>query len=153
MTIRVGRVAVAFLGLSLLSACAGIREHRGFVLDDQLAQSVQVGVDNKESVAKSLGRPTFVGQFSDNDWYYVSQDTRQLAFGTPKVADSIILHVQFDAAGNVVAVNKGDESKIAAVSPMAGKTPTLGHKKSLIQELFGNIGSISQPGMPGSRPQ
>ncbi len=29
------------LGAALLSACVGVREHRGFVLDEQLAQSVR----------------------------------------------------------------------------------------------------------------
>lgn len=150
MTMRLGPCAVALMGLGLLSGCAGIRDHRGFVLDDQLVQSVQVGVDNKDSVAKSLGRPTFTGQFGDNDWYYVSQQTKQVAFSRPRITDATILHVRFDAAGNVVAVDKGDETQIAAVDPMKGKTPTLGHQKSLIQEIFGNIGSISQPGLPGS---
>lgn len=153
MTMRMGPLAVALIGLGLMSGCAGIRDTRGFVLDDQLAQSVQVGVDNKASVAKALGRPTFLGQFNDNDWYYVSHKTRQVAFTKPKVTDATILHVRFDAAGNVVAVETADESRIASVSPMKGKTPTLGHKKSLIQEIFGNIGSISQPGLPGSSPE
>ena len=59
----------------MLTACVGMNEHRGFVLDDQLAQSVQVGVDNKHRSTRTLGRPTFVGQFDANDWYYLSQDT------------------------------------------------------------------------------
>ena len=55
------KVAATALGASLLAGCAGIREHRGYVMDDQLSQAVQVGVDNKESVEKTLGRPTFTG--------------------------------------------------------------------------------------------
>jgi len=149
MTKRAALVAMAFLGLGL-GGCAGIRDHRGFVLDNQLVQSVQAGVDNKASVTKALGRPTFTGQFGDTDWYYVSQQTKQIAFSRPRIMDATILHVSFDAAGNVVAVEKGDESKLASVDPMGGKTPTLGHQKSLIQEIFGNIGSFSQPGLPGS---
>ena len=35
MTKQVTKLAVAVLGATLLSACAGIREHRGFVLDEQ----------------------------------------------------------------------------------------------------------------------
>ena len=153
MTMRMGRFAVAILGLSLLAGCAGLRETRGFVIDDQLVKSVQVGVDNKDSVAKSLGRPTFTSQFGGgNDWYYVAQKTKQFAFTRPKVTDQTVFHVRFDAAGNVAAVETTDETKIASVGPMKGKTPTLGQKRSLLQEIFGNIGSISQPGLPGSNP-
>ena len=152
MTRLVGRIALMAAGAALLSACAGIRDQRGFILDPQLAQAIQVGVDNKDSVAKTLGRPTFTGQFDQNDWYYVSQETKQAAYSRAKVTDATILHVRFDAAGNVAAVQTSDESRIAAVSPMGGKTPTLGYKRSVLQEILGNIGSVTQPGLPGSTP-
>ena len=153
MTMRVARLAMAFLGLGLVTGCTSIRETHGFILDEQLSKAVQVGVDNKDSVAKSLGRPTFTGTFSQNDWYYISQNTRQVAFGTPTIKKETVLHIRFDPAGNVTAVETTDEKKIASVDPMGGKTPTLGHKKSLIDEIFGNISSISQPGLPGASPQ
>ncbi len=152
MTKQVTQLAALFLGAALLSACAGIREHRGFVLDDQLAQSVQVGVDNKASVSKTLGRPTFVGQFDANDWYYLSQNTNQFAFRNPRVVDQTLLRVRFDAAGNVVAVNRTGEELIASIDPSNDKTATLGRKRSFFEELFGNIGTISQPGLPGAQP-
>ncbi|QNN64917.1 outer membrane protein assembly factor BamE [Sphingomonas rhizophila] len=153
MTMRVAKLAVAFLGLASLSACVSIKESHGFVADEQLTQAIQPGIDNKDSVSKSLGRPTFVGQFSPNDWYYVTQQTRRFAFRNPRTVDATILHVSFDQAGNVAAVQTTDESQIVAVNPMGGKTPTLGHKKGLLEELFGNISSISQPGLPGADTQ
>ena len=140
------------LGAALLSACVGVREHRGFVLDEQLAQSVQVGVDNKSSVTKTLGRPTFIGQFDPNDWYYLSQDTDQFAFRNPRVTDQTLLHVRFDSAGNVARVATTGKELIAAVNPVGDYTPTLGRQRSFFDELFGNIGTISQPGLPGARP-
>ena len=153
MTKQMTKLAAAVLGVTLLSACAGIREHRGFVLDEQLAQAVQVGVDNKVSVAKTLGRPTFVGQFDANDWYYLSQDTTQFAFRNPRVQNQKLLRVRFDAAGNVTAVNTTGKELIASIDPSGDKTATLGRKRSFFSELFGNIGTISQPGLPGSQPQ
>lgn len=144
-----GISAIIALGLAL-SACAGIRDHRGFVIDQTLADGIQVGVDNKDSVAKTLGRPTFTGQFNPNEWYYVSRDTAQFAFRDPRVTDQTVLRVDFDAAGNVVAVNKTGKELIASVDPVGDKTPTLGRKSSFFQELFGNIGTISQPGLPGA---
>ena len=136
-----------------VSACAGIREHRGFVIDQALADGIQVGVDNKDSVSRSLGRPTFTGQFDPNDWYYVSRNTAQLAFRDPKVTEQTVLRVQFDQAGNVAAVQKSGKELIASVDPSGDKTPTLGRKRSFFEELFGNIGTISQPGLPGAQQQ
>lgn len=146
------RVA-AMIGLGLaLGACAGIREHRGFVIDQTLAEGIQVGIDNKDSVTKTMGRPTFTGQFNPDDWYYVSRDTAQFAFRNPRVTNQSVLHVGFDKAGNVIAVDRTGKEQIASVSPVGDKTPTLGRKKSFFEELFGNIGTIAQPGLPGSQP-
>ena len=148
------RSVAVIVGLGIaLSACSGIRDHRGFILDPTLADGIQAGVDNKESVVRTIGRPTFTGQFDANEWFYVSRDTTQLAFRDPKVNEQTVLRVQFDQAGNVTAVQKTGKELIAQVDPSGDKTPTLGRKRSFFEELFGNIGTISQPGLPGSTPQ
>ena len=152
MTKRAVKFSAMLLGAALLSACVGVNEHRGFVLDEQLAQSVQVGVDNKASVTKTLGSPTFTGQFDPNDWYYLSRDTHQFAFRNPRVTEQKLLHVRFDAAGNVAAISTTGKELIASVDPVGDYTPTLGRKRSFFSELFGNIGTIAQPGLPGSNP-
>ena len=143
------RGATALIGVALLSACAGVREHRGQVIDQELASGIQVGVDNKESVERTLGRPTFTGQFNPNEWYYVARDTATLAFRLPRVTDQTVLHVTFDQAGNVTGVNQTGEELIAAINPSGDKTPTLGRRQSFFDELFGNIGTITQPGLGG----
>ncbi|MEO6255339.1 MAG: outer membrane protein assembly factor BamE [Sphingomicrobium sp.] len=143
--------ALAFAGAAVLGGCAGIQDHRGSVIDQELASAVQVGVDNKDSVTKTLGRPSFVGQFNPNDWYYVSRDTKTIAFRDPRVMDQTVLHVRFDPAGNVALVDRSGKELIASIDPAKTKTPTLGRKRSFFDELFGNIGTINQPGLPGAR--
>ena len=135
----------------LLAGCAGIHDHRGAVIDRELAAAIQVGVDNKDSVAKTLGRPTFTGQFNANDWYYVSRDTKTVAFRDPGVLAQTVLQVRFDPAGNVIAVNNSGKELIASIDPSGARTPTLGRQRSFFDELFGNIGTVSQPGLPGGR--
>lgn len=141
------------IGAALLAGCMGIRDHRGAVIDTELASAIQVGVDNKDSVAKSLGRPSFVGQFNANDWYYVSRDTKTVPLRGPGVTDQTILHIRFDQAGNVVRVDRSGKEYIASIDPTNAKTPTLGRNRGFFDELFGNISSISQPGLPGSNRQ
>ena len=145
----------ACVGAVLLSGCVGLstREHRGYVMDEQLTSGVQVGVDNKASVQKTLGEPTFTGTFEQNDWYYVARDTRAFAFRNPKVTDQTVIHIRFDQAGNVASVEQTDETLIASIRPNKDKTPTLGRERGFFQELFNNIGTISQPGLPGSQRQ
>ena len=143
--------ATAVVGAAMLAGCAlSIRDHRGYVMDEELTQAIQVGTDNKASVEKTLGRPTFSGTFNDSDWYYLGRDTRTFGFRNPRVTDQTLLHIRFDQAGNVASVQTTDEKMIASINPSKDKTPTLGREKSFFEELFGNIGSIRQPGLPGS---
>src|SRR5204862_128199 len=73
---------------------------------EPLVAAIQPGVDNRESVQGTLGRPTFVGQFDQSDWYYVSRTTRQLAFNMPRPHEQTVLRVHFDASGNVESVTR-----------------------------------------------
>jgi outer membrane protein assembly factor BamE (lipoprotein component of BamABCDE complex) len=142
--------SIVVLGVALLAAgCAPIRTHQGYVVDESLVSAIQPGIDNRESVAGTLGRPTFVGQFDDRDWYYVSRDTRQLAFNMPRPTDQTVLHVRFDAAGNVEQVQRSGMELVVNIDPTSEETPTLGRESSLFRELFGNIGTVGQTGQGG----
>ena len=151
MASRLVSFGLAIAGIGLLGGCMGIKEHKGYVLDKELASAIQVGVDNKESVTKTLGRPSFTGQFDANDWYYISQDTKRVPLRSQKVMDQDVLHVRFDAAGNVTSVDTTDETLVARISPVDDRTPTLGRQRSFFDELFGNIGVLNQ-GALGQQP-
>src|SRR6478672_5604932 len=110
----------------LLAGCAQMRSHKGVVLDPQLIGAIQPGVDNKDSVEKAIGRPSFVGQFTPNDWYYVSRDESQVAFRDPRVTKETVLVVRFDPKGNVASVNRTGRELVMNVNPSGKKTPTLG---------------------------
>ena len=140
------RMAMAAASALLLSGCAGVLAHKGAVIDPQLATSIQPGVDNKASIEKLLGRPSFTGQFNQNDWYYLSRDTKQIAFRNPRVRQQTVLLVRFDQAGNVVAVNRTGKEYVAGLDPASRKTPTLGRQRSFFDELFGGIGTMGVPG-------
>lgn len=141
---------MALAACALVAGCASVRAHKGVVLDPQLATAIQPGVDNKDSVEKLLGRPSFTGEFTPNEWYYVSRDTAQFAFRNPRTIKQTVLHVSFDQAGNVASVNRTGKELVLNVEPAGRKTPTLGRQKSFFDELFGNIGTVGTPGLPGS---
>ena len=150
MKLRLLTVSTIALAAVLASGCASNRLHKGAVLDPQLVSSIQPGVDNKDSVQKLLGTPTFTGQFTPNDWYYVSRDTNQLGFHNPHVTRQLVALVRFSPAGNVASVQRTGKELIMKVDPSHRATPTLGRKKSFFDEFFGNIGSVNSGGMvPG----
>lgn len=143
-------VTAALVAVLLISTgCARIRDHKGYVVDQTLIDSVQPGIDNRESVERTLGRPSFASDFDPNTWYYVSRETRQLAFSRPKPVSQTVLAVRFDKSGNVVDVQKAGIDKVASISPDGDKTPTLGRDRGFFQELFGNIGRVGSVGQSG----
>ena len=73
-------MALGAMAAALLGGCTSLRDHRGYLIDQALLDSVQPGIDNQQSVERTLGRPTFVSQFGEKAWYYVAMDTKSAAF-------------------------------------------------------------------------
>lgn len=146
------KIAVALGGAVLLGGCISMKDHRGAVIDEEFASAIRVGVDDKASVEQMLGRPTFTGDFSENDWYYVSRDTKTFAFQNPKVKKQTVLHIRFNQAGSVEAIEQTGPELVAKIDPSNDKTPTLGRKRTLFEDLFGNIGTVNSPAVPPQGP-
>lgn len=137
------------------SGCANkqMQNNQGYIADEELANSVQPGVDTKESVARALGRPTLESQWDPNVWYYVSRNTRQLAFARPVPQTQRVIIVRFAPDGSVASVDRRGLEQVANISPNSDKTPTLGKEATVLEDLFGNIGSVGAGGGGGGGPQ
>jgi outer membrane protein assembly factor BamE (lipoprotein component of BamABCDE complex) len=134
----------------LAGGCSRIQEHQGFIIDPIIVTSVLPGVDNKASVQGSMGRPSFVSQFGPERWYYISRTTKQLAFGNPRPVAQVLYMIEFDKGGNVATVTDDITlNKVAKLSPVGEKTPTLGRKRSIFDDIFGNIGAVGAGGLGG----
>ncbi len=142
MRAAVVKAMVVLAAAGTLGACNSIKDHRGYIVDQPLLDSVQTGIDNRQSVERTLGRPTFESAFGRKDWYYVSSNTRQAAFTRPKINEQLVLRISFDERGNVSAVERSGMEKVVVLDPDGGKTPTLGRERSFLEDLFGNIGTV-----------
>jgi len=141
-------VVIAAAGMGL-SACSSIRESRGYVVDPILVSSVQPGIDNQRSVEGTLGRPSFISQYGEPTWYYISSITGRKPFVRPRIREHSVMAVKFDAAGNVTSVDRTGIDRVAYLQPDGDKTPTLGRERSFLEDLFGNIGQVGAPGAGG----
>nr|WP_240782213.1 outer membrane protein assembly factor BamE [Qipengyuania sediminis] len=138
-----GRKALALVaGLGLLAGCSSIRETRGYLVDTLTYTGVRAGIDNQRSVAATLGNPTFTSQFGEPTWYYVSTTTGQRPFGRPRITEQAVLAIRFDAAGNVVSVDRSGLESVVYLTPESDETPTLGRERGFLEDLFGNIGAV-----------
>lgn len=154
MRVTAMTMRTAVLGLILaggLSACASIKDHRGYIVDQALLDSVAPGLDNQATVERTLGRPTFVSQYGQKDWYYVSTNTRQAAFGRARAHEQLMVKISFDAQGKVAAVERSGMEKVVKLNPDGDKTPTLGRERTFFEDLFGNIGTVGAAGVGGGQ--
>lgn len=147
----IARMAMGAAVVAALAGCSSIKDHRGYLVDPALTDSIQPGIDNKLSVERSLGRPTFVSQFGEPVWYYVSINTAQAAFTRPRTKDELVLKVHFDPAGNVRSIERTGVDKVVRLNPDRHETPTLGAHRGFLEDLFGNIGTVGS-GMGASGP-
>lgn len=148
-------LTAAVCGAALLGtgACvAPLRGYQGYVVDADLVNSVQPGVDNRESVLATLGKPTLTSQFNQGEWYYVGRATRNYAFNDPKAKEQTTLRIRFDDKGTVTEVTRTGAEQIASINPSDKKTPTLGRERGFFEDLFGNIGTVGAPGTGGGGP-
>jgi outer membrane protein assembly factor BamE (lipoprotein component of BamABCDE complex) len=140
----------ALLGaLALVSGCTSLVDHRGYLVDEALVAAVHPGIDNRQSVEGTLGRPTFTSQFGQPVWYYVSSTTAQKPFGSPRITQHAVLAVKFDGAGNVVSADRTGVEQVVRIKPNGDKTPTLGRERGILEDLFGNIGQVGAAGAQG----
>ena len=139
-------LSVTALGLG---GCAQTRDHQGYITDNALIAGIQPGIDNRDSVQKTLGRPSIASEFDGGaSWYYWSRLTTQFAAGNPRPIDQTLLTVRFSPDGDVTSVAKTRRETIRKVSLYGRTTPTLGRKRNFFTELFGNIGAGSRGASP-----
>lgn len=141
-------IAVAPIAATL-GACSPLPSHQGYIVDADLVNSVQPGVDNRDSVLQTLGRPSFASQFNQGDWYYIARESKAYGFQKPRAKAQLTVQISFDAAGNVATIRRGSAEQIASITPSGKKTPTLGRERGFFSDLFGNIGTVGAPGAGG----
>jgi outer membrane protein assembly factor BamE (lipoprotein component of BamABCDE complex) len=113
------RAGAVLMLATALAGCSSIRNNRGYLQDALLVSSVQPGIDNRQSVERTLGRPTFASQFGEPVWYYVSSVTGQAPFTTPKIRTQAVMAIHFDEAGNVRDVQRTGIERVAFLDPWA----------------------------------
>jgi len=146
---KVRIVAILGTALAMMSGCTSIVSHRGYFADETLISAIQPGLDNRQSVEATLGRPTLVSQFGEPVWYYVSSTTEEKPFVRAHYKDQMILAVHFDANGNVLKADRLGIDQVSRINPDNSETPTLGRDRSFLQDLFGNIGQVGAAGAGG----
>lgn len=119
---------------------------RGNMVSPEELSQVVVGVSTRDDVQAALGSPTTTATFDDSDWYYIGAVTRQQPARTFRVEDQQVVVVSFNAGGTVREVRRLGAQDGRTINVVARTTPSPGNERSVLQQLFGNIGRVG-PGL------
>ena len=104
-TLRAPALALGACIIALtLAACGPANDVRGNNPNKKALAEIKPGVTDKASVTQLLGSPSTVATFDPNTWYYVSQETQNVAFFKPKLKDEKVVSISFDKQGVVKKV-------------------------------------------------
>lgn len=130
----------------VMAACSPIQAQRGqLVTDEELAQ-IKTGETAKPEVISTLGTPTSISAFDENQWYYIGEDTKQSGVYNAETVTRRVVSLKFDEAG-VLSDKKilgKDDGQDVAMRP--GTTRVLSKEPTVIQQLIGNVGRFSKEG-------
>ncbi|MCF8480157.1 MAG: outer membrane protein assembly factor BamE [Rhodospirillum sp.] len=136
-------MALVLSGSGALSACSDTITAHGNLPTAESMAMVEPGTHTRADVQALLGTPSATSMYGGETWYYISNQTQQMAFLKPDELTRTVLAVEFDPSGMVSDVRTLTKDDGQTVDIVQRETPTRGTESSIIQELFGNIGRFS----------
>ncbi|WP_270939408.1 outer membrane protein assembly factor BamE, partial [Falsiroseomonas oryzae] len=134
--------------------------YRGHAVVNEDLEQLTIGVSSRNDVQSLLGSPTASGTFDDSDWFYISSITRQRPGRALAVEDQQIVQIRFGGDGTVQEIRRLGPNDGRDIQVVSRVTPSPGNERTLMQQLFGNIGRVgpglgaqqnAMPGAPGAR--
>ena len=155
-SVNASRLAPLMLLLLALSGCGWITDtlgpapvQRGNRVDPEKLAQITPGIQTRSDVEALLGSPTARGTFDEDNWYYISAQTRLQPGRFLQVEDRRVVAISFNRQGVVSGVRELGQEDGRPVQMVSRETPVPGNERSLLQSLFGNLGRPSMGGTPG----
>ncbi len=139
---NLGRAACV-LAVCAATACTPVYRNNGYVPSDEELALIEVGVDNRDTVAVAVGRPSAAGLLNDLGWYYIQSRWKQRGVLPPLEEDRQVVAITFTEEGVVENVERFglEKGRIVPISRRVTDSNVKG--ASLVRQLFGNIGGIN----------
>lgn len=138
-----GRAGMAAVALAVtLGACTPIYRNHGYAPTESELATLQLGVDTRESVAASLGRPTTAGVLDGQGFYYVQSRFRHFGLLEPREVSREVLALSFAGDGTLGAIERFDLSSGRAVPISRRTTPGVFADPGFLAQIAANFGGI-----------
>jgi outer membrane protein assembly factor BamE (lipoprotein component of BamABCDE complex) len=128
--------------LLAVMACSPIYRNHGYAPTDQDLELIEIGKDDRESVADIIGRPSAQNLLNDESWYYVQSRWRQYGYKPAVEEERQVVAVSFDSRGLVENVERFglEDGQVVALSRRVTDSNIKG--VGFLRQLMGNFGRI-----------
>ncbi|MEM9968566.1 MAG: outer membrane protein assembly factor BamE [Pseudomonadota bacterium] len=135
---------------SLIGAAGCVPQFRnyGYIPSETELQEIEVGRDNRQSVAEKVGIPTSAGMLNDSGYYYVRARTRTVGPLAPREIERQVVAISFASSGVVQNVERFGLERGQVVTLSRRVTASSVSNQTFLRQLLGNIGRF-QPGVFG----
>ncbi len=137
------RSIAGLLCLALLAGCASTYRNHGYIPPNEELTNLVVGVDTRDTVASSVGRPGVTGILDASGWYYVRSRFRSFAYRAPTEIDRQVLAISFDQRGVVSNIELFglEKGRVVRLSRRVTTSNTQG--VGFLRQAFGNLGRFN----------
>jgi outer membrane protein assembly factor BamE (lipoprotein component of BamABCDE complex) len=138
---HIAKLAIAGV-LLLAMACSPIYQNHGFAPTDGDLALLEVGRDNRESVARVVGRPSTSTLLNEHGWYYVQSRWKHTGVLPPKEEEREVVAITFDEGGFVENIERFGlaEGRVVPISRRVTESNIKG--VTLLTALFANFGRL-----------
>lgn len=129
--------------LVILAGCAATFTNHGYTPTEAELESIIVGVDNRDSVEETVGRPSSTGVLQEGGWFYISSKVRYYTYNEPEVIDRQLVAISFNSRGTVTNIERFTlaDGQVITLSRRVTKTGIKG--VGFIQQMLRNLGNFN----------
>jgi len=143
---------LALAATAMVTACSPIRSYHGYQADETKPADIEPGEDTRSTVLARLGSPSTKSVFDDNTWFYMSSQYSSIAYFKPKITEREIVAIKFGEDDVVDEIVQYDANDGEVIQYAARKTATRGRQLGLLEQLFGNVGTVRLPNQDNQNP-
>lgn len=141
---------VAGIGLLGLAACSEVVRNHGYTPTDIELEEVIVGVNTRDDVELSVGRPSTSGVLRDGAWYYVGSKIRHFGGRRPQEIERQVVAISFGGDGVVSNVERFGLDRGQVVTLSRRVTESSVPNSTFVRQLLRNFGRIDVSQIAGN---
>jgi outer membrane protein assembly factor BamE (lipoprotein component of BamABCDE complex) len=125
-----------------LGGCTATFQDHGYIPPPEDLAALRIGVDTRETVAGSVGRPLTVGVIDEDVWFYMRERVRHDGWRAPEPVERQLLAMSFAPDGRLANVARYSLRDGRVVELSRRVTDTTIQDFGLIQQLLRNLGRV-----------